>query len=108
MCLRFPTLLILGTFLAVSSLAHAKTPAKSTPAPAKAQAPGPSTANGIAQVKAIFVYCESVDPHSAGKYVLLQSLILAGNSSAEILVDEKSAAYRSAFNTISASWPQSR
>jgi hypothetical protein len=104
MCLRFSTGLILGTVLAVSSLTHAKTPEKSTPAPAKTQSPAPSSsaAGGIAQVQAIFSYCESVDPHSAGKYVLLQALILAGNSPAQILADEKSSAFRSEFNSTSA------
>jgi len=100
MCLRFPTALILGTVLTVSALAHAKTPVK--PAPVQNPAPSASSASGIAQVQAIFSYCERVDPHSVVKYVLLQSLILSGNSPAAIVADERSAAYRSEFNTVSA------
>src|SRR5215472_704710 len=101
MCLRFPTALNLGTVLTVSSLAHAKTPIK-PPSPVQNPAPSPSSASGVAQVQAIFSYCERVDPHSVVKYILLQSLILSGNSPAVIVADEKSAGYRSEFNTMSA------
>jgi len=102
MCLRFPTAYILGTALAVSSLAHAKTPSKPTPEPIKVPAPSSSSASGLAQVQAIFSYCESVDPHSRVKYVMLQTLLLSGDSPAGILADEKSAAYRSEFSSVTA------
>lgn len=103
MCLRFDSALILGTALSVSSLAHAKTPAKSAPEPAKqTQSPSSSAASAMAQVQAILSYCESVDPHSIGKYVLLQSLVLSGDSPAQILADEKSETYRSEFSSIRA------
>lgn len=102
MCLRFHSALILGAALSVSSLAHAKTPAKSTPEPAKVKtpAPSPSSASAVAQAQAIFSYCESVDPHSIAKYIVLQALVLSGDSPIQILADERTEAYRSEFNTI--------
>ena len=100
MCLRFSATLIMGAALAVSSLTHAKTPEKPIPGPSKPPAPSSSSETGLAQVQAIFSYCESVDPHSASKYLQLQSLVLAGNSSGKN--DDKNAAYRSEFSTISA------
>jgi hypothetical protein len=94
MRLRFSTTLIMGAVLAVSSLAHAKS--NSTPAPAKA--PNPSSSSGLAQVEAIFSYCESVDPLSAAKYRKVQSHVLSGYSDS----DDKNSAFRSEFSAFSA------
>jgi hypothetical protein len=102
MCLRFTTILIAGTVLAVSSLAHAKTPSKSTSAPVKTQAPSTLSASGLAQVEAILTYCQVVDSHSSGKYQRVRSLVLSGHSSGEINGDERSAAYLSELKVIGA------
>jgi hypothetical protein len=102
MCLRFSATLITGTVLAVSTLAYAKTQPKTTPAPAKAPAPATLPASGLAQVQAIFSYCELVDPHSAAKYERVRSVVISGHSSSEIGDDERSAAYRSELGVMAA------
>lgn len=81
MCLRFSTALITGAVLAVSTLAHAKTQPKTTPGPANVPAPAATPATGLAQVQAIFLYCELVDPHSAANYQRMQKVVLSGSSS---------------------------
>ena len=101
MCLRFTTILITGTVLAVSSLAHAKTPSKATP-PVKAQTQSTISASGLAQVAAILTYCQVVDSHSFAKYQRVRSLVISGHSSAEISDDERSAAYLSELKVIGA------
>ena len=102
MCLRFTTILITGTVLAVSSLAHAKTPSKATPPPVKAQTQSTISASGLAQVAAILTYCQVVDSHSFAKYQRVRSLVISGHSSAEISDDERSAAYLSELKVIGA------
>ena len=74
MCLRFSRTLITGTVLAVSLLAHAKTPLKTTSKPVSASSAG--TASALAQVQAIFSYCELVDPHSSAKYQKFRNVVL--------------------------------
>jgi len=76
MRLRFSTALITGTVLAVSSLAHAK-----TPAPVKTAARSGLPPSGLAQVDSIISYCESIDPSSSAKYQKLRNLALSGQSS---------------------------
>jgi len=102
MRLRFSTTLIMGAVLAVSSLAHAKTPIKITPVPATVPTPPTSTASGLAQVETILSYCESVDSNSSAKYEKLRSLILSGYSPSTIRVDQKSPAYQSESREIGA------
>lgn len=97
MCLRFPTAIIMGTVLTVSSLAHAKTSDNSKPASPNSSSSS-SSSTELAQVQAIISYCESVDPQSVVKYRKLQSLLLSGNSGGD-----KSAAYRSESNAINVS-----
>ncbi len=81
MRLRFSTSLIMGAVLAVSSLAHAKTPVKSNREPVKGpEVPLTASFSGLAQVEAIFSYCESVDPHSAAKYERMRNLVMSGQS----------------------------
>jgi hypothetical protein len=81
-------------------LAHAKTQPKSTPAPASATSAA-AEASALAQVQAIFSYCELVDPRSAGKYERVRKLVLSGNSS-EIGNDERSSAYRTELGVMAA------
>jgi hypothetical protein len=102
MCLRFSTILITGTVLAVSSLAHAITPSKTPPAPIKAQGQSTLSASGLAQVAAILTYCQVVDSHSFAKYQRVRSLVISGHSSAEIRDDEKSSAYLSELKLMGA------
>jgi hypothetical protein len=102
MCLRFSATLIIGTALAVSSLANAKTPLKPSFAPAKVSAPSSVSASGLAQVQAIVSYCELVDRHSAAKYRQLGSLVLSGYSPAEIGSDQRTSAYLAALGEIDA------
>src|SRR5579859_1606019 len=75
MRLRFSTALITGTVLAVSSLAHAK-----TPAPVKTAARSGLPPSGLAQVDSIISYCESIDPSSSAKYQKLRNLALSAQS----------------------------
>ena len=101
MCLRFSSVLITGAVLAVSTLAHAKTQPKPTPAPAKPPAPATTPASGLAQVQAIFSYCELVDSHSVAKYERMRKVVLSGQSS-ESGDDEKSAEYRTELGVMAA------
>ena len=100
MRLRFSATLITGTVLAVSSLAYAKTQPKPTPAPAKTPAPPGSPATAVAQVEAIFSYCELVDPHSAAKYQRMRNVVISGHSSES--GDDRSAAYLTELGEIGA------
>ena len=101
MCLRFSAALITGAVLAVSTLAHAKTQPKTTPAPANTPAPAATPASGLAQVQAIFSYCELIDPHSAANYERLRKVVISGNSSGGS-GDDKSAAYLTELVTMAA------
>ena len=101
MCLRFSAALITGAVLAVSTLAYAKTQPKTTPAPAKAPAPATTPDSGLAQVQAIFSYCELVDPQSAAKYERMRKVVISGHSS-ETRDDERSAAYRTKLGVMDA------
>jgi len=97
MCLRFSSALIAGTVLAVSSLAHAKTPLTTTAAPATKPALSASQESGLAQVEAILTYCEVVDPLSLARYQQWRKLLTSGNS--EIADEQESAAYVSELRT---------
>jgi hypothetical protein len=101
MCLRFT--LIAGTVLAVSTLAHAKTPPK-TAAPVSIRVPASPalSPSALAQVKAIISYCESVDPISAAKYQRLGNLVLSGQSSNQMNDDAKGGAYQSELGVMAA------
>ena len=102
MCLRFSVTLITGTVLAVSTLAHAKTPLKTTPVPLKTPASPALSPSALAQVEAIISYCESVDPLSSGKYKQLGNLVLSGQSSNQMGDDEKGGAYQSELGVMAA------
>jgi hypothetical protein len=105
--LRFSAALITGAVLTVSSLAHAKTPIKSTPAPqVLSPAASTSTASGIAQVETILSYCESVDPQSLAKYERLRNLVLSGYAPSVISNNKKSAAYQSEVEAFGAALAQ--
>ena len=107
------SLLITGTVLAVSSLAHATPPAKSaaikaspspgqsTTIPAKisglstspSQPVAPITVDALAQVTAILNYCKQVDRPDSGQYERALANILSGHASSEMKVDESSSSY---------------
>ncbi len=114
------SLLITGTVLSVSSLAHANPlpkPASLKPTPAPIQsttgpiktsghstAPSnpaaPITVDGLAQVTAILNYCSQVDRPNAGSYARALANILSGHASSEIKVDQSSAAYGAGVRSI--------
>jgi hypothetical protein len=114
------SLLITGTVLSVSSLAHATPPAKSeaikpTPSPIQSatgpikstgHATGPSnsaapiTVDALAQVTAILNYCSQVDRPDASQYQRALANILSGHASSEMKVDESSSSYGAAARTI--------
>ena len=93
MCLRFSATLISGAVLAVSTLAHATTPAP---------APLPVQERALAQVQAIISYCELVDPVSSAKYQALEAVVLSGQSPSQISTEEKSTPYLQELSTTSA------
>jgi len=114
------SILITGTVLSVSSLAHATPPAKSeamkpTPSPVQsttgpikssghATSPSnpaaPITVDALAQVTAILNYCKQVDRPDAGQYERALANILTGHASSEMKVDESSSSYGSAARSI--------
>ena len=104
MCLRFSVTLITGTVLAVSTLAHAKTPVKATPAPVPFKIPATPALSptALAQVEAIISYCERVDPLWSAKYQQLGNLVLSGQSSSQMADDAKGSAYQSELGVMGA------
>ena len=114
------SLLITGTVLAVSSLAHATPPAKSasvkpTPAPiqsttgpikssghstAPSNPAAPITVDGLAQVTGILNYCSQVDRPNAGSYARALANILSGHASSEMKVEQSSASYGAGVRSI--------
>jgi hypothetical protein len=100
------SILITGTVLSVSSLAHATqhptpAPIQSTTGPIKssghATSPSnpaaPITVDGLAQVTAILNYCKQVDRPDSGQYERALANILSGHASSEMKVDESSSRY---------------
>ena len=121
--LWFLAVLITGTVLAVSSLAHATTPGKATTVSVPAKTSGsavsssvksssapvplstinsPISIDGLAKVEAILSYCSTVDPTDAGKYGQALSNITAGHSLAEIRNDQSSSRYVSVLGGLNA------
>ena len=114
------SLLITGTVLSVSSLAHATPPAKSAsvkPIPAPVQATtgpiktsghsttpsnsaAPITVDALAQVTGILHYCAQVDRPDAGSYARALANILSGHASSEMKVDQSSAGFGSGVRSI--------
>lgn len=107
------SILITGTVLSVSSLAHATqhptpAPIQSTTGPIKssghATSPSnpaaPITVDALAQVTAILNYCKQVDRPDAGQYERALANILTGHASSEMKVDESSSSYGSAARSI--------
>jgi hypothetical protein len=107
------SLLITGTVLSVSLLAHATPPAKSasvkpTPEPIQSSngpikssghattpnnSPAPITVDALAQVTAILNYCTQVDRPDAAQYQRALANILTGHATSEMKVDESSSSY---------------
>jgi hypothetical protein len=107
------SILITGTVLAVSSLAHATqhpspAPIQSTTGPIKSSGnptspsnpAAPITVDGLAQVTSILNYCKQVDRPNSGHYEQALANILSGHASSEIKVDESSPNYGSAARSI--------
>jgi hypothetical protein len=114
------SLLITGTVLSVSSLAHANPLPKSaslkpTPAPiqsttgpiktsghstAPSNPAAPITVDGLAQVTGILNYCSQVDRPNAGSYARALASILSGHASSEMKVDQSSASYGAGVRSI--------
>ena len=107
------SLLITGTVLAVSSLAHATqhptpAPVQSTTGPIKTSghstAPSnpaaPITVDSLAQVTGILNYCSQVDRPNAGGYARALANILSGHASSEMKVDQSSAGYGAGVRSI--------
>jgi len=121
--LRFSAVLITGTVLAVSSLAHATTPGKAatTFAPAKGtgsagsssvkssstpagvhSTSSPLSIDALAKVEGILSYCVTVDPANASLYKQAQSNITSGHASSELKNDQGSSRYVSALGALNA------
>ena len=114
------SLLIMGTVLAVSTLAPAATQPKSanvkpTPAPIQtttgpiktsghstvpSNAAAPITVDGLAQVTGILNYCSQVDRSNAGSYARALANILSGHASSEMKIDQSSAGYGAGVRSI--------
>lgn len=89
MRLRFSAVLITGTVLTVSSLAHAGS------APT-----APITIEGLARVEGTLSYCAKIDPKSSAKYQQALNNVLSGHPVSEIKADQSSSRYTYALGVL--------